>query len=225
MTAAISVKRIYSAPHGLELLHATLHKCLTPCSRIHNTFYKENYCRFAPAVLLGVLNTWIIIEFKRISRRRLLLSRGMSCEVSAIPSQSYFEGNVNSTVVNPSPTNGQVEKNTEPAAPALVAPSSDSPLDDNPNAVTNVVSSNHTVPYSDSYTLEKEATIVDPQGLNNNNGHVVSGKCTPEGATTPIVNGYRPVLTGEDVGSSKNSSINRGQEETIVLSAINVSGE
>ncbi|KAK8399505.1 hypothetical protein O3P69_003530 [Scylla paramamosain] len=179
--------------------------------------------RFAPAVLLGVLNTWIIIEFKRISRRRLLLSRGMSCEVSAIPSQSYFEGNVNSTVVNPSPTNGQVEKNTEQTAPVMIAPSSDSPLDDNPNAVTNVVQPSHTVPYNDSYTLEKEDTMVDPQGLNNNNGHVVSGKCTPEGASTPVVNGYRPVLTGEDVSSSKNSSINRGQEETIVLSAINVS--
>ena len=176
-------------------------------------------------MLLGVLNTWIIIEFKRISRRRLLLSRGMSCEVSAIPSQSYFEGNVNSTVVNPSPTNGQVEKNNEQVRPVMVAPSSESPLDDTPATVTNVVPPIHPVSYADSYTLEKEDTIVDPQGLNNNNGHVVSGKCTPEGASTPVVNGYRPVMTGEDVGSSKNSSINRGQEETIVLSAMNVSGE
>ncbi|XP_069948054.1 dopamine D2-like receptor [Cherax quadricarinatus] len=70
--------------------------------------------RFAPAILLAVLNTWIIIEFKRISRRRQLLSRGFNCEVSAVPSQSYFEGNPVSTVVNHSPVIGQGESLPDP---------------------------------------------------------------------------------------------------------------
>ncbi|XP_064098581.1 probable G-protein coupled receptor AH9.1 [Macrobrachium nipponense] len=60
--------------------------------------------RFAPAVMLAVLNTYIIIEFKKISRRRRLLSQNMSCEVSAIPSQSYGELNApNTVIVNSSP--------------------------------------------------------------------------------------------------------------------------
>ncbi|XP_063600000.1 probable G-protein coupled receptor AH9.1 [Penaeus indicus] len=72
--------------------------------------------RFAPAVLLAVLNTWIIIEFKRISRRRRLLSQGMSCEVSAIPSQSYYEANnaPATSVVNASPTRGAKESSSPP---------------------------------------------------------------------------------------------------------------
>ncbi|XP_076056261.1 uncharacterized protein LOC143034203 [Oratosquilla oratoria] len=46
--------------------------------------------RFAPAVLLAVLNTWIIIEFKRISRRRQLMTK-TGVEVSNFPSVSYVE--------------------------------------------------------------------------------------------------------------------------------------
>ncbi|XP_068230615.1 probable G-protein coupled receptor AH9.1 [Palaemon carinicauda] len=63
--------------------------------------------RFAPAVMLAVLNTYIIIEFKKISRRRRLLSQNLSCEVSAIPSQSYGELHAQNTVITSSspPTN------------------------------------------------------------------------------------------------------------------------
>lgn len=79
--------------------------------------------RFAPAVLLAVLNTWIIIEFKRISRRRRLLSQGLSCEVSAIPSQSFYEANnaPATSVVNASPTRGAKESSSPP--PLSVGPS------------------------------------------------------------------------------------------------------
>ncbi|KAG0712100.1 putative G-protein coupled receptor AH9.1 [Chionoecetes opilio] len=183
----------------------------------------KDCCRFAPAVLLGVLNTWIIIEFKRISRRRLLLSRGISCEVSAIPSQSYFEGNANSTVVNPSPTSGQVEKDTDPAASTTPAPSSDLPLGGNTTTATNDESPIHRVSYSDGYALEKERTNIDSQGFNNN-GHLAGGQCV----STTIMNGYSRVLAGEDLVDCKNSmapSVIRDQqeEETIVLSTINVS--
>lgn len=43
----------------------------------------------APALLLAVLNTWIIIEFKRISQRRKILAKGIQCsEVSGYVSPS-----------------------------------------------------------------------------------------------------------------------------------------
>lgn len=181
--------------------------------------------------MLGVLNTWIIIEFKRISRRRLLLSQGMSCEVSAIPSQSYFEGNVNSTVVNPSPTNGQAEKETEQAGPTSPAGASEPLTDGNPTAATNVTGT-HAVSYSDGYVVEKEVSKVDSPTLNNN-GHVVGGKCPlPEDISSPVVNGYRPVFAGEEINGCRKSSApcaTRGKEEkekeAIMLSTINVASE
>lgn len=188
--------------------------------------------RFAPAVMLGVLNTWIIIEFKRISRRRLLLSQGMSCEVSAIPSQSYFEGNVNSTVVNPSPTNGQAEKETEQAGPTTPPGSGDPPANKNPTAATNVTSTHTATSFNDGFVVEKEVTKMDSPTLNNN-GHVVGGKCPlPEGVSSPVVNGYRPVFAGEEINGCKKSSVpcatrsaEEKEKEAIMLSTINVASE
>lgn len=224
---------------GLLLQHGTaLWQLLNAHARTLNTsllpwspLQARTRYRFAPAVMLGVLNTWIIIEFKRISRRRLLLSQGMSCEVSAIPSQSYFEGNVNSTVVNPSPTNGQAEKETEQAGSTSPAGTSDPLTDGNPTAATNVTGIN-TVSYSDGYVVEKEVSKVDSPTLNNN-GHVVGGKCPlPEDVSSPVVNGYRPVFAGEEINSCGKSSApcaTRGKEEkekeAIMLSTINVASE
>lgn len=181
--------------------------------------------------MLGVLNTWIIIEFKRISRRRLLLSQGMSCEVSAIPSQSYFEGNVNSTVVNPSPTNGQAEKGTEHAGLTSPAASSNPATDDNPTAANSVTATHNVTPYSDGFVVEKEVTNMDSPTLNNN-GHVFEGKCPlPEDVSSPLANGYRPVFT-EEINGDRNFSapnVTRGKDEkekeAIMLSTINVASK
>ena len=49
----------------------------------------------APAILLAVLNTWIIVEFKRISRRRKLLAHGIQCtEVSGFPLPSVNDQSI-----------------------------------------------------------------------------------------------------------------------------------
>lgn len=46
--------------------------------------------RFGPAVLLGLLNIWIIIEFKKISKRRRVLTNKFT-ELSGFPTQSLLE--------------------------------------------------------------------------------------------------------------------------------------
>ncbi|CAL4067703.1 unnamed protein product, partial [Meganyctiphanes norvegica] len=68
--------------------------------------------RFAPALMLAVLNTWIIIEFKRLSkRRRLMSSQGMANEVSCYPSYSHVDANT-TTVINSSKPGTADAKNT-----------------------------------------------------------------------------------------------------------------
>lgn len=176
--------------------------------------------RFAPAVLLAVLNTWIIIEFKRISRRRLLLSQGISCEVSAIPSQSYLEGNANTTVVNHSPTNGQVEP--EPAATDATLVTTTAT---NPTTATSTVTSLSEI----SPPLGREERRMENTVLSSN-GHVhrTDHKAVDNSHVTG--NGYRVDTAGGDIASTRNSSgksitRSRGEKETIGLSMINVSGD
>ncbi|XP_042203076.1 alpha-2B adrenergic receptor-like [Homarus americanus] len=172
--------------------------------------------RFAPAVLLAVLNTWIIIEFKRISRRRLLLSQGMSCEVSAIPSHSYFEGNANITVVNHSPTNGQVEPESIAIEPVAINGPCVSKLS---NTVNNPATSTSS---SDVSPLHQEGLILNSNGYVNGMDYKVVDNTSLNG------NGCKPLSADGDMASTRNSSAkstirSKGEKETIGLSMINVS--
>ncbi|XP_069195649.1 alpha-2B adrenergic receptor-like [Procambarus clarkii] len=203
--------------------------------------------RFAPAILLAVLNTWIIVEFKRISRRRLLLSRGMSCEVSAIPSQSYFEGNANTTVVNHSPSNGRVESEPAAACPNTANDTSigphasiNIPIVSNPTAATSVLTTSPTTnpsavttptntvtSYSEISPLSQESKI--ETCLINSNEHAGHTDYKAVDATSHHGNGYKSVLADGDIASTRNSSSksttqSREGKETIGLSMINVSG-
>ncbi|XP_071515492.1 uncharacterized protein [Panulirus ornatus] len=187
--------------------------------------------RFAPAILLALLNTWIIIEFKRISRRRLLLSQGISCDVSAIPSQSYLEGNANTTMVNHSPSNGRVECEppaTDATAATTTATSptttTNSTNATDPTTATSPTNATGTVTYfcEMSPPVNHESTII------SNNGHV--NRTDYVAADHPQItgNGYKPEPTEGDISSTRNSSCkstarSRGDKETIGLSMINVS--
>ncbi|KAG7156989.1 G-protein coupled receptor [Homarus americanus] len=149
--------------------------------------------RFAPAVLLAVLNTWIIIEFKRISRRRLLLSQGMSCEVSAIPSHSYFEGNANITVVNHSPTNGQVEPESIAIEPVAINGPCVSKLSNTVNNPATSTSSSDVSPLhqeglilnSNGYVNGMDYKVVDNTSLNGNGCKPLSADAPAATVTAP----------------------------------------
>ncbi|XP_037799648.1 probable G-protein coupled receptor AH9.1 [Penaeus monodon] len=178
--------------------------------------------RFAPAVLLAVLNTWIIIEFKRISRRRRLLSQGMSCEVSAIPSQSFYEANnaPATSVVNASPTRGAKESSSPP--PLSVGPSVP-PL----TAVA--------VPPSSVLSPPPSSSVPPAEGHKEANQGIASSASPSilNGRTSSASNGYAEgggrISFTADTRNSSGKSFGRqnGKEddkEKIGLSMINVSG-